>query len=102
MPRRRVMRFLIPVLLTGLSISLVAQEQKMAHKKTGLSDAQYTARALSAAPSSIAKDAGVLRMDGMKTLRESKNGYTCMLVLDNPMCADANSMAFFEAYSKHE
>jgi hypothetical protein len=38
----------------------------------------------------------------MQTLRESKNGFTCMFVLDNPMCADANSMAFFEAYSKHE
>jgi hypothetical protein len=25
-----------------------------------------------------------------------------MFVLNNPMCADANSMAFFEAYSKHE
>src|SRR5262249_7274459 len=38
----------------------------------------------------------------MQTLRDSKNGFTCMLVLGNPMCADANSMAFFEAYSKHE
>ena len=74
-------------------------------KKGELSDARYTAKAVAAAPKSIAKDAGVARMDKdgkMQTLRESKNGFTCMFVLGNPMCADANSMAFFEAYSKHE
>lgn len=78
---------------------------KMSHAKAELSDAQYTRLALSAAPSSIAKDAGVARMDkdGMKTLRESKNGFTCsVIVAATPMCADANSMSFFEAYSKHE
>ena len=85
-----------------------AQEKtpaKSTTKKGELSDAQYTAKSLAAAPKSMAKDAGVARMDKdgkMKTLRDSKNGFTCMLVLDNPMCADANSMAFFEAYSKHE
>jgi hypothetical protein len=78
---------------------------KSATKKGELSEAQYMAKALAAAPKSIAKDAGVARMDKdgkMQTLRDSKNGFTCMLVLGNPMCADANSMAFFEAYSKHE
>jgi hypothetical protein len=33
----------------------------------------------------------------MQTLRESKNGFTCMMMLGDSMCADANSMAFFEA-----
>lgn len=78
---------------------------KAAPKKAELSNAQYTAKALAAAPASIAKEAGVMREDKdgkMQTLRESKNGFTCMFVLGNPMCADANSMAFFEAYAKHE
>src|SRR5690242_8975990 len=85
-----------------------AQEKTLAKsttKKGELSDAQYTAKALAAAPKSIAKDAGVARMDKdgkMQTLRDSKNGFTCMLVLGNPMCADGNSMACFGAYSKHE
>ena len=99
----------------SLAISLLlmasfaaAQEKppaKSTTKKGELFAAQYTAKALAAAPKSIAKDAGVARMDNdakMQTLRDSKNGFTCMLVLDNPMCGDANSMAFFEAYSKHE
>ena len=79
---------------------------KMAHKKAELSDAQYTSLSLSAAPKSISKDAGVVRPDkdgSMKALRESKNGYTCMAVIAlTPMCADANSMAFFDAYMKKE
>ena len=53
-----------------------------AQKKTEPSDAQYMAQALSAAPRGIAKDATVVRMgaDGtMKTLREGKNGFTCMI-----------------------
>lgn len=85
-----------------------AQEKapaKAASKNPELSNAQYTAKALAAAPQSIAKDAGVARMDKdgkMQTLRESKNGFTCMFVLGNPMCADANSLAFFDAYAKHE
>jgi hypothetical protein len=85
-----------------------AQEKpaaKPAAKKAGPSDAAYTALALSAAPKSIAKEAGVTRTaeDGsMKTLRESKNGFTCMVALGSPMCADENSMAFFGAWMKHE
>ena len=36
---------------------------KMAPKKTGSADAAYIAKALAAAPKSIAKDAGVVRFD---------------------------------------
>lgn len=74
-------------------------------KKTGSSDAAYIAKALSAAPASIAKEAGVMKTgtDGsMQTLRESKNGFTCMVALGSPMCADENSMAFFGAWMKKE
>lgn len=94
--------------ITGLS---AAQDQgtkdqnskaKMPHKtaakKAGVSDAQYIAKALSAAPAGVAKDAGVARIDkdgNLQTLRESKNGFTCMVMLNDVMCADANSMAFF-------
>ena len=76
-----------------------------AQTKTGPSDAQYIAQALSAAPKGLAKDAAIVRMDKdgkMKTLREGKNGYTCMIAGGNKMCADANSMEFFDAWMKHQ
>src|SRR5579884_911418 len=78
---------------------------KMATKQAGLSDAQYIARALTAAPAGVAKDAGVARIgsDGtMQTLRESKNGFTCLIMLGDVMCADANSLAFFDATMKKQ
>ena len=78
---------------------------KKAPNKTGASDADYIAKALTAAPSGVAKGAGVARIDkdgNMKMLRESKNGFTCMVLLGDIMCADANSMAFFDATMKKQ
>src|SRR6476646_10305610 len=103
----RFVRVLTICLLT-MACFAIAQDKpaaKPAAKKAGPSDAAYTAKALSAAPAGIAKEAGVTRTaeDGsMKTLRESKNGFTCMVALGSPMCADENSMAFFGAWMKHE
>src|SRR6266700_3653304 len=77
----------------------------MAPKKTGSADAAYMAKALAGAPKSIAKDAGVARFDKdgkMSTLRESKNGFTCLVMTGDAMCADANSMAFFDAMMKKQ
>jgi hypothetical protein len=78
---------------------------KIAAKKAQLSDTQYTAKALTAAPAGVAKDAGVARFDkdgNLQTLRESKNGFTCMIMVNDIMCADANSMAFFAATMKNQ
>jgi hypothetical protein len=76
-----------------------------AQKPKEVSDAEYTKEALSAAPKEVAKDAGVIRVgaDGsMTTLRESKNGFTCLVMGTDKMCNDANSMAFIHAMMKHE
>lgn len=64
------------------------------------------ASAAAAAPDAVARDAAIVAMipDGtMKTLREGKNGWTCMP--DNPatpgpdpMCGDANAMKWAEAW----
>lgn len=80
-------------------------QAKAPAKKAGSSDAAYIAKALTAAPPGVAKGAGVARMDKdgkMQTLRESKNGFTCLVLLGDIMCADANSMAFFDAAMKHQ
>ena len=90
--------------LVIVALSMASVVTATAQKKE-LSDAQYTASALSSAPASISKDAAIVRMqkDGsMKTLREGKNGFTCMVAEGNKMCADANSMEFFGAWMKHE
>jgi len=106
----RTLRMLLAVAVslvftTSFAVTQEKPMGKMAPKKAELSDAQYTAKALSAAPKGVAKDAGVARFDKdgkMQTLRESKNGFTCAVMAGNTMCADANSMAFFDAYMKHE
>ncbi|HKF02136.1 MAG TPA: hypothetical protein VKB49_07465 [Candidatus Sulfotelmatobacter sp.] len=95
-------------LISGLAVSLslvVLVGFAVAQKKAEPSDSQYIAQALSAAPKSIAKGAAVVRMDEsgkMATLRAGKNGFSCMVVSGNKMCADANSMAFFDAWMKHQ
>jgi uncharacterized protein YgiM (DUF1202 family) len=104
----RFPRISVALSLLALTYLAAAQEKEMAKtvsKKTGSSDATYTAKALAAAPKAVAKDAGVARYekDGtMKTIRESKNGFTCMVIMGDAMCADANSMAFFDAMMKKE
>ena len=98
-------RLVLILLFASVAIAQDKPATKSPMKKTGMSDGQYSALALSAAPHSVAKDAGVVRPkeDGsMDTLRESKNGFTCMVIMGDAMCADANSMAFFEAMTKDQ
>jgi len=101
--------FVITVSVISVATFAVAQEKaapmKSHMKKAEVSDAAYTAQALSSAPKAIAKDAGVVRVDKdgkMRTLRESKNGFTCMVIATDKMCNDANSMEFFGAMMKGE
>jgi hypothetical protein len=95
-------------LSTGLAVGILLVVNvgfAAAQEKAKSSDAQYISQALSAAPRGIAKDATVVRMakDGtMATLKSGKNGFTCMVVGTDKMCADANSMAFFDAWMKHQ
>ena len=97
--RKSIAVFVVVVSLIVLGIVATAQ------KKAQLSDAQYITQALSAAPKAIAKGATVVRMDkdgNMRTLREGKNGFTCMIMGTDKMCNDANSMEFMNAVMKHE
>lgn len=101
---RTVMRALvIAIALILVTLAAAQMKEKPKKPKAELSDSQYTAQALSAAPKSIARDATVVRMDkdgNMRTLREGKNGFTCMVVGTDKMCNDANSMEFFGAMMK--
>jgi hypothetical protein len=106
----RSLRASLVVAVSLLAVTSVAAQEKAAPmkshmQKAEISDAAYTAQALSSAPKSIAKDATVVRMDKdgkMRTLREGKNGFTCMVIGTDKMCNDANSMEFFGAMMKGE
>jgi hypothetical protein len=92
-------------MIVGFSLAQKSTSSKEAAEKHGLSDASYIAKALTAAPSGVAKAAGVARIDksgNLQTLRESKNGFICLIMLNDIMCADANSMAFFDATMKQQ
>jgi hypothetical protein len=69
-----------------------------------ISDSEYMAQALSAAPQAVVKGAGVVRMDkdgSMRTLRAGNNGFTCLIMGTDKMCNDANSMEFIHAMMNH-
>jgi hypothetical protein len=92
-------------MVLGFSLAQKNTSAKGTAGKAGSSDAAYIAKALTAAPAAVGKDAGVVRIgqDGnMQMLRDSKNGFTCMVMLGDVMCADANSMAFFDATMKKQ
>ena len=100
-------------IVTGLFIITAitaagAPPAKKAAAKPG--DADLIASAMKAAPASVAKGATIVAMEAdgkMRTLREGKNGFTCMP--DNPatpgpdpMCMDANAGAWAHAWMSHE
>lgn len=97
--RKLGMSLTVVLSLVVVAVNLAAQ------KKVELSDPQYIARASSAAPIEVAKDAAIVRMDAngkMTTVRQGKNGFSCMVIGSETMCADANSMVFFDAWMKHQ
>jgi hypothetical protein len=75
-----------------------------AQQSPTLSDADYARQALAAGPEVIANGAAVVRPehDGMRTLREGTNGFTCLIMGTDRMCADKNSMQFIHAMMSHE
>lgn len=77
----------------ALATAAVAQQQK-------LSDADYMAKAMSAAPETVAKGATIAAMEGgkMRTLQKGSNEWTCMIMPDGvPMCTDPAGMEWVHA-----
>lgn len=89
--------FAVVVTLFISSATSVAQQKRV-------SDSEYIAQALSAAPQAVAKGATVVRVEkdgSMRTLRAGKNEFTCMVMGTDKMCNDRNSMEFIHALMKH-
>ena len=79
-----------------VALNMVAYAQP----SSPLSDADYARQALAAGPEVIANGAAVVRPehDGtMRTLRDGTNGFTCLIMGTDRMCADKNSMQFIHA-----
>src|SRR5579871_3566711 len=92
---------------TGLfsAIAVAVALANGAHAQPALSDKDYMAQALSAAPKAVRKDARVVRpqADGrMRELRSGSNGFTCLIMGTDKMCADSNSMEFLDALMGHK
>lgn len=67
-------------------------------------DSDYMAKVAAAAPAAVVKGATIVQMqqDGsMRMLQTGSNGFTCMLVGPDAMCADANAMLWAAALLKH-
>lgn len=84
--------------MVALATTVNAQQPKM-------SDQDYVAKAMTAAPEAIAKGATVVTMekDGtMRSLQTGTNKFTCMLLPDGtPMCTDEAGMQWMHALMSH-
>lgn len=100
------MRIRLTIVLAAIcALAMLFVAASVLSQEKMLSDAQYMANALSAAPRAIAMHAAVVRMDKdgkMRTLRKGTNGFTCAVMpAHNPMCNDENAMQFFMAAANH-
>src|SRR5262249_14083871 len=104
----RMKRFvMVSVLLiaSGALADEKAAKKSMPEHMPKMSDAQITKLAMSAGPADVSKDATIAVMnDDMKTLREVKkgtNGWLCMVMGEDSMCADAAWQKWAEAWLGH-
>ena len=96
--------------LTVVSLFGVVANACAADAKKPPSDKALIKSAMSAAPARVAQGASIVVMEAdgkMRTLREGKNGFTCMP--DNPatpgpdpMCMDKNAMEWAMAWVGHK
>jgi hypothetical protein len=89
----------IAVVMIVMPISIQAQPMGT------MSDSDYIAKVMTAAPASVVKGATIVEMqkDGsMRTLQTGSNGFTCMVAgANDPMCADNNAMQWAHAWMTH-
>jgi hypothetical protein len=92
-------------MLTGMTVLGLAIVVSLRSAVAQLSDEEYVRQALAAGPEPIAKDAAVVRPEpdgSMRTIRQGTNGFTCLIMGTDRMCADKNSIAFIHAVMRHQ
>lgn len=98
------------IILPFAFISIVTTANAQQHNMSAMTDEEIIKSAMSAAPSTIAKDATIISIDAgnqIRTVRSGKNNFTFMP--DNPatpgpdpMCGDQNAMEWATAWINHE
>jgi hypothetical protein len=90
---------------SAIAVALIAVPTGIqAQQMGGMSDSDYVAKIMTAAPASVVKGATIVQMqkDGStRTIQTGSNGFTCMVAGGNPMCADNNAMQWARAWMTH-
>ncbi|MBV8116785.1 MAG: hypothetical protein JOY69_00205 [Candidatus Eremiobacteraeota bacterium] len=96
-------RYVFSVL--AASLVLAASTTPLRAQDMGnMSDSDYMAKMMTAAPPAVVKGATIIVMnkDGsVRTLQAGTNGFTCLMMGPDPGCADQNAMAWAKAYLSH-
>lgn len=88
-------------IVSAMALNMSAHAQQ----SPKLSDEDYAGQVLAAGPESVAKAAAVVRPEpngSMRTIRQGTNGFTCLAMGTDRMCADKNSMEFLHAIMSHQ
>jgi len=88
----------LPFALTIIAFAAVAEAQQ------AMSDDQIIQKLNSAAPPTVVQGATIAAMEAdgkMRTIRQGRNGFTCMITPGAPMCADKNAMEWAHALGMH-
>jgi hypothetical protein len=89
----------------AIALALVFAPAAVFAQTTSMSDSDYIAKVMTAAPAAVVKGATIVDMQTgtMRTIQTGTNGFTCMLVppVAEPMCADKNAMAWAQALVAH-
>jgi hypothetical protein len=95
-------RYQFASLLVGLPLLALANVAD-AQQQAGGTDAEYTARVMTAAPPQIVQDATIVRtVNGpMQTLKKGTNEFTCTEINSTPMCMGPNAMEWIHAWQTH-
>jgi hypothetical protein len=90
-------------LAIGLPLLALAGVAAVSQQPAGNTDAEYTARAMTAAMPDIAYDATIVRMvnGAMQTLKKGSNTFTCMVTNAGPMCMSPIAMEWAHAWQTH-
>ena len=94
----------------ALAMAMAATTQEAAAKTGAPGDARLIASAERAAPAAVSKHATIVAVDAggkMRTLREGRNGWTCMpdspaTPGPDPMCMDKNAFEWAGAWMGHK
>jgi hypothetical protein len=91
---------------SAMVLALIAAPMGIQAQEMGtMSDSDYVAKIMTAAPASVVKGATIIRMQNTGTprvLQTGTNGFTCMIAgANDAMCADSNAMEWARAWMTH-